>query len=172
MTDLGVRPVDKPQFAWRYWRLHPGPYRLQSVSQRGVVWQPGKPLRAVCLADSHPAPDPHCACGVYGALDLEGLRNHSLCLSPGPLVTGEVALWGPVVADEDGYRARYGYPRRLWLVADSLDDAERAPVLDDLAVYGVSVGQMSLADAVGEASMAIMGFLAMSAQQEPEPTSG
>lgn len=167
-----IRPPEDPQVAWRYWRLRPGPNRLQSVSQRRVVWQPGTPLRAVCLADSHPAPDPGCACGVYGAPDLGALRDHSLCLSPGPLVIGEASLWGPVLADSDGIRARFGYPRRLWLVSDTVDDAERQAILDDLAAYGVAVGQMPLIEAVGEVSTAIMGFLVMSTPERPQPASG
>ena len=173
MTEpSGVRTPEDPRVAWRYWRLRPGPNRLQSVSQRRVVWQPGTPLQAVCLGDPHPAPDPRCACGVYGASDLEALRNHSLCLSPGPLVIGGAALWGLVLADSDGLRARFGYPRRLWLVSDTVEDAERQAVLDDLAAYGVPVGQMPLIEAVGEVSTAIMGFLAMSAPERSQPATG
>jgi hypothetical protein len=100
------------------------------------------------------------------------LRDHSLCLSPGPLVIGEASLWGPVLADSDGIRARFGYPRRLWLVSDTVDDAERQAILDDLAAYGVAVGQMPLIEAVGEVSTAIMGFLVMSTPERPQPASG
>lgn len=161
--------TDNPQVAWRYWYLRAKPFRLQSTSQRHVVWQPRQPLRAVCLADSHPAPDRRCSCGVYGTPDLEGLRGHSLCLRPGPLVVGEVGLWGAIVADQDGYRAAFGYPRRLWLVAETLAGAAQQDALGGLAEYGVPISQMSLAEAVGEVSATIMGFLAMSG---PEPGAG
>ena len=81
---------------------------LRSVSQRRFLWPVERPLRAVCTGGGHPAPAGGCNCGIYGARDLETLRVHGLCLSPDPLVVGEVALWGRVISDERGHRAELG----------------------------------------------------------------
>ncbi|MDQ6614207.1 MAG: hypothetical protein M3083_05550 [Actinomycetota bacterium] len=186
MSDLGIRTSDDPLRAWRYWRLDGPRGRLRSVSQRQFLWEPGRPQRAQCVGDRHAAPNPGCSCGIYGAADLDALREHSLCLDPGPLVVGEVALWGVVVPEEGAsYRARFAYPLRLWLVddefvdppsvqgsdgadwaaltADGADGADGA-ASDGLAAYGVPVAHMTVFDAVGEVSSAIRRFLTMSSQ--------
>jgi hypothetical protein len=86
---------------------------------------------------------------VYGAHDLEALRDHGLCVVPSVLVVGEVDLWGRVLLEEDGWRAQYGYPARLHLVPETVDDPARAAALTEaLAAYGVPVATMPLADAV------------------------
>ena len=167
MSNPSARPAGDAQVAWRYWCLQSAPYRLHAISQPRVVWLPRTPLRAICLADSHPAPDPGCACGVYGSRDLASLQSHALCLRPGPLVVGEVGLWGPIVADGDGFRAAWGYPRRMWLVDDTVAEPRRAAALAELADYGVAVGTIPMAEAVGQASATIMEFLAMSGPQPP-----
>lgn len=164
------RSRDEARHGWRYWRLTPEP-RLQSLSQRGVTWEPGRPLVARCVgtgAAGHDVPDAGCACGVHASPDLAALHADALCLVPGPLVVGEVALWGSVVVDDHGYRGRCAYPRRLDVVEEtvagvvSLDEA-----VEGLAAYGVPVGTIPLVDAVGPASATIMGFLTMSGGSPP-----
>jgi hypothetical protein len=83
----------------------------------------------------HQAPHLTCMCGIYAYKEKPRLLNE---IGRNPysgltrLVYGEINLWGKVIEHEDGYRAQFGYPRRLWC----------APVLEPLAgwigyVYGV-----------------------------------
>lgn len=164
------RSRDHPRHGWRYWRLTPEP-RLQSLSQRGFTWEPARPLVARCAgtgAAGHDAPDPGCACGIHASPDLAALHADALCLVPGPLVVGQVALWGRVVVDDHGYRGTYAHPRRLDVVEEtvvgvvSLDE-----VVEGLAAYGVPVGTAPLVEAVGPASATIMGFLSLSEASPP-----
>ncbi|HET7487737.1 MAG TPA: hypothetical protein VFJ85_07390 [Acidimicrobiales bacterium] len=144
---------------WRYWQVHPSTGLLRSVTHRGVTWQPGQPMRAVCLNGGHDAPATGCACGLHAAPSLERLRDDSLCLRPGEaLVVGEAALWGTVVTDDHGIRAGRGYPRRLWVVAPP-GPAGAGGALDR---YGVPVGVMAAGEAVGEVAAAILAYQSMS----------
>ena len=155
MTTSFLRPPDDPVVGWRYWRVAAD--RLASVSQRGFTWEPGSPLVARCVGGGHAAPDSGCSCGVHASADLAALRDHALCLAPGVLVVGEVALWGRVVLDAHGYRGQVAAPRRLWLVGDG-----DQRTLQALEAYGVPVATMAGAEALGDASAATMAFLAMS----------
>ena len=155
MADCSLRPAGDPVLGWRYWRFADD--RLTSVSQRGFVWEPGSPLVARCVGGGHAAPDPGCSCGVHASADLASLRGHALCLAPGVLVVGQVALWGRVVLDAHGYRGEVAAPRRLWLV-----DGGGGAALGALEAYGVPVATMAGAEALGDASAATMAFLAMS----------
>ena len=151
-----------PVVAWRYWQLSPGRL-LRSVTQKWIEWPPGRPLRARCLEVQHPAPDPDCACGVYGTRDLDGLKEHGLCLFPeAPLLIGQVALWGGVVADAAGFRGELGYPVRLSLVTDTVGDGGLGEVTDGLARYGVPLDTVTLDEAVAGASATMLRFQAMS----------
>lgn len=156
MADSFLRPAAEPIVGWRYWRFTAGSGRLTSVTQRGFTWEVERPLVARCVGGGHPAPDVGCNCGIHASADLAGLRDHALCLAPGALVVGEVALWGRVVLDDHGYRGEVAAPRRLWLVGD--DPA----VLDPLGAYGVPVATMAASEALGEMSATTMAFLAMS----------
>jgi hypothetical protein len=144
---------------------------LQSLSQRGLTWEPGQPMVSRCVGagdPGHEVPSPGCACGVHASPDLALLQADALCLVPGPLVVGEVSLWGPVVVDDHGYRGRYAYPRSLQVVRESVPAGSRDRVVTGLAAaYGVPVTTTSLAAAVGTASATIMGFLAMSGAESP-----
>ncbi len=156
-------PPGEPLRAWRYWRFAAGTGRLASVSQRGFTWEPGAPFRARCVGGGHAAPDPGCSCGIHASSGLASLRDQALCLAPGALVVGEVALWGRVVLDDHGYRGQYASPCRLWLVGSPAgDDA----TLKSLGEYGVPVSTMADAEAVGDASAATRAYLAMSGPAE------
>ncbi len=135
---------------------------LRSLTHKGVNWRPGRSLRAVCPGSGHAAPDEGCGCGIYGSETLDALRAHPLCLAPGALVVGRVALWGKVVADAHGYRGEYAYPLELSLVGESVDEGSRPRVLEGLAAYGVAVDTTSLEQAVGDVSATILAFQAMS----------
>jgi hypothetical protein len=163
------RTPDQARVGWRYWRLVPGP-RLRSVSQRGFTWEPGRPMVARCAGAGeagHDVPAAGCACGLHASPDVASLQAGALCLAPGPLVVGEVSLWGTVVVDDHGYRGRYAYPRRLEVVRESLPEHSLDGVVAGLGAYRVPVDTTSLEAAVGPASATIMGFLAMSGGESP-----
>jgi hypothetical protein len=60
------------------------------------------------------------------------------------MVAGEVLLWGKVIRGELGYRAQYGYPKRLCVVLRSAE--RKAKAADALAAYGVPVEAMHYDD--------------------------
>lgn len=164
-----VHRPDDPALGWRYWYLDPRSWRLRSVSQKPFPWPAGEPLRAVCALNRHRAPAPDCNCGIYAARDLPTLRDHGLCLSPGVLVVGRVALWGRVVVDDQTYRGELAAPAHLAVVAETLGAAPLGEVQRRLDAYGVDVGVMALADAVGDVSGRLLAFQVMSGNPDGGP---
>ena len=159
---MGLTRADgDPVAGWRYWRVDPDDAVLHSVTMRRVTWRPGQRLRAHC-SSGHRAPSEGCACGIYGAADLAALHEHGLCLPPGGLVVGRVALWGEVAADPTGWRGELGYPLELSVVEGTVPGDRLAEVVAALGVYGVPVTTTSREAAVGAVSGAIMAFQAMS----------
>lgn len=147
---------------WRYWQLRPSTGRLHSVTHRRFEWAPHGVLRAVCLVAGHEAPAPGCACGIHAAASLDELRREGLCLAPGEaLVTGEVALWGTVVADDHGLRGGLAAPARLWVVTPAGAEAQPGAVAG-LAAYCVPVDAMPAHDALGDVAAAILANQSMS----------
>ena len=65
----------------------------------------------------HELPHLECTCGVYAAKSIEHLRQFGY-VSRG--IHGEVYLWGTVVEHELGWRARFAYPKSLFLPPDAL----------------------------------------------------
>ncbi|HEX8769358.1 MAG TPA: hypothetical protein VF711_01175 [Acidimicrobiales bacterium] len=164
MTDPDVRDRAESVSGWRYWQISGRSGHLRSVTQKRIEWPPGHVLVARCLGAGHQAPDPSCDCGIYGARDLDTLREHGLCLAPEVLIVGKVALWGRVIDDVSGWRAEFGAPAELHVVDDlvaGLDASEVAARLE--AAYRVRAGTMPLADAVAGPSAAMLTFQAMSA---------
>lgn len=150
-----VEPVD----AWRAWNprrefldtidvglppyAHAVGYRLRPVGgfrTADPVWYPRKRAEASCLGlrrveqdQIHRAPEEGCFCGLWGFSSLARLL---VMRESASLVIGEVALWGKVIVTERGYRAQYGYPRRLIV----RENGERSPLMaSELAIYGVPV---------------------------------
>jgi hypothetical protein len=156
--------ADAPVRAWRYWQLSPR-LRLRSVAQRHVEWPPGQPLNAVCIGGGHPAPSPGCWCGVSGAKDLDHLRDHGLCVLPGPLVVGEVELWGRILEERYGYRGQHAYPATIGLVAETAPEGpERERMMTALAAYDVPITLVPLDDAVAGTTAAMLAFQVMSSR--------
>lgn len=161
MGDVELVDRGAPMRAWRYWQLS-ARGRLRSVAQRQVEWNPDRPMRALCIGGGHPAPDRDCSCGVSGTRDLESLRQHGLCVSPGPLIVGEVDLWGRVVEDSYGYRGEFGRPVSLALVRQSVEDERHEQqVLDALRSYGVPVTTIALDEAVAGVTATTLAFQTM-----------
>lgn len=90
-------------------------------SYRSPVWPTGAFLEANCRLQEtpdHPAPDPHCRCGIYARLSVDAFSGH-LDGGEGPLigpcVLAEVELSGRVLRYENGYRAQRARPTRLMI---------------------------------------------------------
>ncbi len=157
-------PEDAPIRAWRYWQTSPRRL-LRSVAQRHFEWPPGRAIRAMCTGGGHPAPDPGCWCGVSGARDIDALRDHGLCVLPGPLIVGEVDLWGRVIEESYGYRAERAAPASIGLVAETVDDeALLAVLLQRLGEYGVPLTTLPLEEAVAGTTKAMLAFQVMSSR--------
>jgi hypothetical protein len=155
---------DAPVRAWRYWQTSPR-LRLRSVAQRHVEWLPGQPINAVCIGGGHPAPSAGCWCGVSGAKDLDALRQHGLCVVPGPLVVGEVDLWGRILEEDYGYRAQHAVPASIGLVAETVPEGpEGERLLAAMAAYEVPVTLVPLDEAVAGTTAAMLEFQVMSSR--------
>ena len=149
--QLGIPDAIEPLVGWRYWRADEG--WLCSLN-KFKTWPAGRPLRAQCsLAMDHgPLPGERCGCGIYAAIDLPTLKELVQPDLGSPLVVGEVSLWGKVIPAELGFRAELAYPRRLWVVSDSvaiLEFPDGAPLA--LAErYGIPVEPCDATWAVSE----------------------
>jgi len=88
------------------------------------------------------APHLTCMCGIYAYKEKPRLLREIRNIFSGlRLVYGEINLWGKVIEHEDGYRAQFGYPKRLWCT----------PAIEPLAgwigyVYGVPCEVMPSGD--------------------------
>ena len=122
-------------------------------------------LHAGCVPGGHPAPEATCNCGISGARDLDSLRTYGLCVAPGPLVVGEVDLWGRLVPDIYGWRAEYARPASLALAeGTAADEAEEEAVRAALAAYRVPVRTIPLDEAVAGVTAATLAFQVMSSR--------
>jgi hypothetical protein len=125
-----------------------------------TIYVPREKIEARCGQEDHSeqqAPHLPCTCGIYAYKEkprlLGEIRNtygrplapvlhHRVPPVPGlRLVYGEINLWGKVIEHEDGYRAQFGYPKRLWCT----------PAIEPLAgwigyVYGVPCEVMPSGD--------------------------
>ena len=117
--EVGIPDGIEPLVGWRYWRADEG--WLCSLN-KFKTWPTGRPLRAQCTfaMDHGPLPGEQCGCGIYAAIDLSTLKELVQPDLESPLVVGEVSLWGKVIPAELGFRAELAYPRRLWVVNDSV----------------------------------------------------
>ncbi len=142
----------EPLGGWRLWSVAAGPggVRLRSLFHE-VDWPPGRALHAACMARrfpwlrrtpgrrrGHPAPEDGCTCGLYAARG-EWLRAY-MRRQGGGYVYGRVLLWGLVVECEQGWRAEWAYPERLYVPdAAAGDELSVDELVAELAVYGVPV---------------------------------
>jgi hypothetical protein len=136
--------VREPIVGWRQWNFM-YPHFLANLGN-DTIYVPREKIEARCeqystigtlvLRKDHSeeqAPHLTCMCGIYAYKEkprlLREIRNSCSGLR---LVYGEINLWGKVIEHEDGYRAQFGYPKRLWCT----------PAIEPLAgwigyVYGV-----------------------------------
>jgi hypothetical protein len=162
---LSANDREEAVVGWRYWQVSARSGHLTSVTQKRVEWPPGHVLVARCTGAGHAAPDPSCDCGIYGARDLDTLREHGLCLAPEILIVGTVELWGKVIDDVSGWRAEFGAPRELQVVDDLVPGLDAGALAAQLATaYRVSASTVPLAEAVAGPSATMLTFQAMSAR--------
>ena len=125
---------------WRAWNVietSDGP-RLASQGYGGAgasgLWIPGQPMHAHCTrGGSHRSPDEGCSCGYYAARTREHLLGldhyHRYDRSNGPVVIGQLQMWGKIVPATLGWRAEIVYPKRVlvpyefWQVVNPLREA-------------------------------------------------
>lgn len=142
--------VREPIIGWRQWNFM-YPHFLANLGN-DTIYVPREKIEARCEPYSrigtsdHPkvhseqqAPHLTCTCGIHAYKEKPTLLRqirHQMAIpaiySGLRLVYGEINLWGKVIEHEDGYRAQFGYPKRLWCT----------PAIEPLAgwigyIYGV-----------------------------------
>jgi hypothetical protein len=99
---------------WRCWGLAKTDSGLLLASAGGTIWPARASLEAECDRHDHDPPGAKCTCGIYALAKGEGFPYYAYD-GKTYAVYGEVALWGEVVHGTRGYRARYAYPKTLFL---------------------------------------------------------
>lgn len=159
VADVVIPDFHEIMVGWRAWgvkadvALGDVPL-LRSVTYGSHHWNPREPMEATCRAAEkrakrniaanvnpgrHECPSEGCSCGLYSAKTrehLQGMAYHRYDAEGRGMfhVIGEVALWGKVIEGTQGWRAQYGYPRRLyvpfeaWHLAEPLAEAYGCPV--------------------------------------------
>ena len=124
----------EPIVGWRQWHFM-YPHFLANLGN-DTIYVPREKTEAHCeqystvgtsvLREDHgeqQAPHLTCTCGIYAYKEkprLLGEIRYTYGRPVAPpvsglrLVYGEINLWGKVVEHDDGYRAQFGYPKRLW----------------------------------------------------------
>jgi hypothetical protein len=145
--------VREPIVGWRQWKFM-YPHFLANLGN-DTIYVPREKIEAHCEQYSTPgtlvlrkdhseqqAPHLTCMCGIYAYKEKPRLLREIRNIYSGlRLVYGEINLWGKVIEHEDGYRAQFGYPKRLWCT----------PAIEPLAgwigyVYGVPCEVMPSGD--------------------------
>jgi len=135
--------VREPIVGWRQWNFM-YPHFLANLGN-DTIYVPREKIEARCEQEDHSeqqAPHLTCMCGIYAYKEKPRLLREIRNIYPGlRLVYGEINLWGKVIEHEDGYRAQFGYPKRLWCT----------PAIEPLAgwigyVYGVPCEVMPSGD--------------------------
>ena len=145
--------VREPVVGWRRWNFM-YPHFLANLGN-DTIYVPREKTEAHCEQYStigtlvhrkdhseQPAPHLTCMCGIYAYKEKPRLLREIRSIYSGlRLVYGEINLWGKVIEHEDGYRAQFGYPKRLWCT----------PAIEPLAgwigyVYGVPCEVMPSGD--------------------------
>ena len=144
----------EPIVGWRQWNFM-YPHFLANL-RKDTIYVPREKIEARCEQEDHSeqqAPHLTCTCGIYAYKEKPSLLGEIRITYGRPLappvsglrlVYGEINLWGKVIEHEDGYRAQFGYPKRLWCT----------PAIEPLAgwigyVYGVPCEVMPSGDGEG-----------------------
>jgi hypothetical protein len=117
---------DEPIIGWRMWRVldwrAPSPHLGSMTYMGGNHWPSGRApasetgvpaLSGTCGYHAHKTKEQvHLA---FGYTLTEVHRRTGLVYA-----WGEVYLWGKVVEHENGYRAQFAYPKRLWVTKPAI----------------------------------------------------
>lgn len=152
----GAPDYAEPFVGWRVWSVAEADdtFRLRSVVF-DAVWPVRERMSARCLRrrirlpwrrgeTAHAAPVEPCSCGIY-ASTLQRLASYLDCEFERRRfhrVLGQVSLWGSVVECQQGWRASFAYPARLYVPTHRTDGSEIADTEElafALADYGVPV---------------------------------
>jgi hypothetical protein len=173
----------EPTIAWRSWLVvaEAEGIRLSSVVFRNS-WPLRHELEASCQrkvvafpriwrrrSTGHAAPAESCRCGIYGAREADLAASYvanqlwqGKPLRP-PLLhhaIGRVSLWGTVVECEDGWRASFAYPERIYLpIHGGCDDRmiESGQLAVSLSRYGVPLELIDCDPCDSEAIVSALG---------------
>jgi hypothetical protein len=135
LSGLVVPDFTEVMIGWRAWGVPaswtPGEVPLlHSVTHGDYVWTPREVVEAHCPkakfgkgsghGDPPTVPGENCTCGFYSAKTrdhLQSMSYHKYDAERSGMfhVMGEVALWGKVVEGTQGWRAQFGYPRKLYV---------------------------------------------------------
>lgn len=135
-----VKKGRKPLVGWRMWDLRfdtrGDGWRLRAISHP-YIWEPMIPMRGTCHGKppeeitDHVCPSWEHRCGVHAVKEIFQVRKWG---SPtnGPKAAhvrllGELDMWGRVLEYEEGFRAEWGYPRKLYLPSTLPDVFENGP---------------------------------------------
>lgn len=157
-----VRELTDTVVGWRAWTVREtaAGLRLGSVLHE-LVWAPGAPVVAECVAEGavHPVPGPRCLCGFHAVRDPVDALSYLIGRDEPDTVCrvlGEVALWGHVLETESGWRGSHALPLRLYVRDPGLVPA--------LSAYGVSV---SCDPCVSRSSRTCTGTPSLSVRRSP-----
>lgn len=143
LEELPFAFDSEPIEGWRGWKVvdyreHGGVLtpRLAALGMSGI-WPPRKRLEAFCANDGyHDAPHRECECGVWALRTRARAEQAAYRYGGvgGPVAFGPVRLWGRVLECENGWRAQYAYPAKLYVVGPA---SETSAQLE--RTYGVEV---------------------------------
>lgn len=129
--DYGIFEKPKkgrtPLVGWRMWDIVPESMpRLQSLSNaKGTAWEPMVPQIGTCNAKDpseitdHVCPSWEHRCGVHAVKELLQVKKWGAPSvgngSQYVRLIGEIDLWGRVLEYSEGFRAEWGYPKKLYV---------------------------------------------------------
>jgi hypothetical protein len=146
---ISVPDAIGPVVGWRAWLVDAATLKVgqpPTVCLNSVAFNCRWPARSALSASCHDPvkrcarpPANNCRCGIY-AVHAPKQVFQSVRFR-GPLIVGQVSLWGRVVVGKRGWRAQYAYPKRLFVVAQGGRDLDW--VISGLEAYGVPLCLMS-----------------------------
>ena len=125
------RPPDylAPFIGWKGLVVKPDTGALLSPARR-VEWPARERFEATC-SKGHATPSARCTCGVYAVRSFEELAkahynwDEFLPDADEVWVVAEIKLWGQIRKGAIGYRAQFGYPKRVYVPGHKLALAQK-----------------------------------------------
>jgi hypothetical protein len=142
----------QPILAWRMWNINGKSLDSLHFNHRGP-WLPKTQKTAICYSctfSSLPMPHRSCSCGIYARKNIDPIFYRiNKCSSPSVAdpagifprlngVLGLVYLWGNILEGDDGYRAEFAYPAKLFIV-----DGQEQEIREIAERYGIPCQKFS-----------------------------